>query len=185
MPTSDVLVVVDAQNYFLRPPSAHIVPIIADLVHRWQLAGSDVLFTKYFNYPNSPFERLIPWAEMKGPPQTDIISELQEYAGHATVLNKTIYSMFSPDGDSLVQERGWTNLYICGFATESCVLKTAVDAFERNLTPWVIEDASASHSSSAAHEAGIFVTQRFIGEGQIIRVADMSASLLAKREATT
>lgn len=30
---------------------------------------------------------------------------------------------------------------VCGIATDFCVLKTAIDTFERNLTPWVIEDA--------------------------------------------
>jgi nicotinamidase-related amidase len=183
--TSAVLVVVDVQNYFIQPPSAHIVPIIADLVSRWQDTGADVVFTRYLNYPDSPFERLIGWAEMQGSPQTDIVAELQPYAARATVLDKTIYSLFSDEGDALVRERGWTDLYICGAATESCVLKTAVDAFERDLTPWVIEDASASHSSQAAHDAGVFVTQRFIGEGQIIRAAQVPISASSERAQTT
>ncbi|WP_369183522.1 isochorismatase family protein [Streptomyces sp. Y1] len=68
---------------------------------------------------------------------------------------------------------GGTDLYICGIATESCVLKTAVDAFERDLTPWLLEDAVASHAGQAAHEAGILVASRFIGPGQIIKTADI------------
>lgn len=48
------------------------------------------------------------------------------------------------------------------------MLKTAVDAFELDLTPWLVEEASASHAGLVVHESGILVTQRFIGEGQII-----------------
>jgi hypothetical protein len=34
------------------------------------------------------------------------------------------------------------DLYVCGIATESCALKTVVDAFERDITPWWIQEAS-------------------------------------------
>jgi nicotinamidase-related amidase len=54
-----------------------------------------------------------------------------------------------------------------------CVLKTAVDAFERDLTPWIIEDASASHAGVAAHEAGLLVARRFIGGRQIVRAIEV------------
>jgi len=174
--TSSVLVVVDVQNGFIRPPSASVVPVIRDLVQRWRNAGGDVVFTRYLNYPGSPFERMIHWTQLQDSPQIDIVPELQPAANRATaVLDKTIYSLFSPEGKELVSSHGWTDLYICGIATESCVLKTAVDAFELDLTPWVIEDASASHAGQAAHDAGILVIQRFIGAGQIIRVADVPA----------
>jgi nicotinamidase-related amidase len=29
----------------------------------------------------------------------------------------------------------------CSIDTDICVLKTAVDAFERNFTPWILKDA--------------------------------------------
>lgn len=173
-PTS-VLIVVDMQNGFISEHSAPIVPIVVDLVDRWQRAGGDVVFTRYLNYPGSPFERLIHWTLLRTSPQIDIVPELQTYAERATaVIDKTIYSLFADEGASLVRQRGWTDLYICGIATESCVLKTAVDAFELDLTPWVIEDASASHSGIVAHDAGILVTRRFIGREQIIRVSDLT-----------
>jgi nicotinamidase-related amidase len=176
---SAVLVVVDVQRGFVSDNSRHVVPVIADLVQRWQAAGGDVVFTRYLNYPGSPFERLIGWRELADSPSTDLVPELEPYAAKATaVVDKTIYSLFSDEGAELVQEHGWTDLYVCGIATESCVLKTAVDAFERDLTPWVIEDASASHAGQVAHDAGLLVTGRFIGLGQIIKTADVPARLV-------
>jgi nicotinamidase-related amidase len=62
---------------------------------------------------------------------------------------------------------------ICGIAIESCVCKTAVDAFERNLTPWVLVDACASHAGTMTHEAGLVVTSRFIGKRQLISTSDL------------
>lgn len=174
-----VLVVVDVQNGFVREESVHVVPVIVDLVDRWQAAGGDVVFTRYINYQGSPFERLVKWSKLMGSPSIDIVDELLPYAEKATaVVDKKMYSLFAdPDGAALVAEQGWENIYVCGIATESCVLKTAVDAFELDLTPWLIEDASASHAGRAVHEAGVLVTQRFIGEGQIIKVADIPAVL--------
>jgi nicotinamidase-related amidase len=169
-----VLIVVDVQNGFVKEKSAHVVPVIVDLVDRWQSAGGDVVFTRYLNYPGSPFERLIKWSLLQHSPEIDIVDELQPYAARATaIVDKTIYSLFNEQGRALVEQHRWTDLYVCGIATESCVLKTAVDAFELDLTPYLVEDASASHAGQAVHEAGVLVTSRFIGPDQIIRVADI------------
>jgi nicotinamidase-related amidase len=173
---SAVLVVVDVQNGFVTEQSKPVVPVIAGLVARWQEEGGDTVFTRYLNYPGSPYERLIKWTSLQHPPETDIVDELAPYAARATAtLDKTVYTLFTDEGEALVRRHGWTDLYICGIDTESCVLKTAADAFERNLTPWVLADASASHSSTQAHEAGLFVTGKFIGVRQIISVAEVPA----------
>ncbi|MEU7907953.1 isochorismatase family cysteine hydrolase [Actinoplanes sp. NPDC049118] len=175
MPTSKpVLVVVDAQNGFVRGESAHAIPAMVDLVSRWQAAGLDTVFTRYFNYPDSPFERFFEWRKLQSSPEVDIVNDLQPYAAKATaVIDKKIYSAFTEEFEDLVRSHQWTDIYACGIATESCVLKTAVDAFERDLTPWLIEDASASHAGTAAHEAGLLVARRFIGPRQVIKVADV------------
>jgi nicotinamidase-related amidase len=171
-----VLVVVDVQQGFITEHSQHVVPIIAALVKRWITRGGDVVFTRYVNYPGSPFERLIHWSKLMESPEIDLATELQPYSHHpAIVFDKPGYSLFTDAGIQLVESRGWSDLYICGIATESCVLKTVVDAFERDLTPWLLKDASASHAGPAAHEAGLLVAERFIGKGQLINSADISA----------
>ncbi|GGS94660.1 hydrolase [Planobispora rosea] len=171
---SAVLVVIDAQNGFISEHSSPVIPVIAELVDRWQEAGGDVVFTRYINYEGSPYERLIRWSKLKSSPEIDIVPELAPFANKATVvLDKTIYSFFNEQGEALVREHGWTDLYVCGLDTESCVLKTVVDAFERDLTPRLIKDASASHAGQYAHDAGVLVASRFIGPGQIIEISDI------------
>lgn len=174
-----VLVVTDMQNGFIREPSAHVVPIVVDLVRRWQEAGGDTLFTRYLNYPESPFERFFGWQQLQSAPETDIVPELQPFLGYGTVLDKTIYTPFTEEGVKLFEERGWTDLYFCGIATESCVLKGAVDAFERGFSPWLIADASASHAGPEAHTAGLLVARRFIGPGQVINLSEIPDTLVS------
>lgn len=164
------LVVVDMQNGFVNDRSRHVAPVVADVVRRWQTAGGDTIFTRYFNYEDSPYERLIHWSRMRTAPETDLIEELLPYATteRAHVLDKTIYSLFSAEGAALVRAHAWTDLLICGIATDGCVLKTAVDAFEAGYTPWVLRDASASHAGHAVHEAGLLLIGRFIGRDQVL-----------------
>ncbi|MGH3693590.1 MAG: isochorismatase family protein [Pseudonocardiaceae bacterium] len=91
-------------------------------------------------------------------------------------IDKYIYTLFTPEGTRLVNERGWADLYVCGIDTDVCVLKTAVDAFEHNFTPWILKDACASHAGSQAHTAGLLVAGRFIGTNQIIHTANLPES---------
>ncbi|GAA3738670.1 cysteine hydrolase [Plantactinospora mayteni] len=168
------LVVIDMQNGFVNERSEHVVPKVVDLVQRWQAAGRPVVFTRYHNYPGSLYERLIHWSKVQEPPETDIVPELLPHAAAAhAVIDKKTYSCFVPEFNALVEQHGWTDLFFCGIATESCVLKSVVDAFERDLIPWLVTDSSASHGGEAAHEAGLLVARRFIGAGQLISAVDL------------
>jgi nicotinamidase-related amidase len=175
---SSVLVVVDMQHGFVRPKSAHVVPAVVDLVARWQAAGGATVWTRFFNEAGSNFRRLIHWDHLAGSPETDIVDELQPYVHQATaVVDKPGYTLFTPQGAGTIAAGGWTDLVICGLATESCVCKTAVDAFERDLTPWVVTDACGSHAGAEAHEAGLLVTRRFIGRGQMVTSTEVLSAL--------
>jgi nicotinamidase-related amidase len=182
-----VLVVIDVQNGFVKGDSVAVVPRIVNLVARWQAAGGDTVFTRYINYPDSPYVRLVRWSELMNSPQIDIAPELLPYAENATaVIDKGVYSLFADAaGAHLVAEHGWTEMYVCGLTTESCVLATALGAFENGLTPWLVVDASATHAGREAQDAGLLVARRFIGASQIIRVADIPVGLLAESEPTS
>ncbi|GAB3855563.1 cysteine hydrolase [Micromonospora andamanensis] len=173
-----VLVVTDMQNGFVRDQSEHIVPVVVDLVRRWQAAGGDTLFTRYLNYPGSPFVRFFNWQRLQSSPDIDLVPELHPYVEFGVTLDKRIYSPFTTEGVALFKQRGWDEFYFCGIATESCVLKGAVDAFEQGHTPWLVADASTSHAGKEAHEAGLLVARRFIGPNQVINRVDIPEPLL-------
>ena len=163
MNSDAALVVVDVQNGFINDESRHVVPRIVELVRGWR---GPVAFSRFFNRPGSSYERLIDWTKLHGPPETDLVDELKPYA--ATVIDKNQYSFFGAEGQALAAEQRWTEVYVCGVDTDICVLKTAVDAFELGLTPYVIADASASHAGIRAHEAGLYLLRRFIGTRQVL-----------------
>src|SRR5689334_14598743 len=100
-----VLVVTDVQNGFVRKQSAHVVPIIVNLVQHWR---GDIMFTRYLNYPGSPFERFFGWSRLQSAPETDIVRELEPFLGRGVVLDKTVYGPFTNEGEKLVKQHGWT-----------------------------------------------------------------------------
>ena len=169
-----VLVVVDVQNGFVTEHSKHVVPVIEKLVREWIDAGRDVVFTRYLNYDDSPFEKIMGWSKLKESPDIDIVDELQDLSRKATaVVDKKVYTLFNEEGSALADARQWTDMFVCGIDTEVCVLKTAVDAFEHGIRSWVLTDVSASHSGQVPHDAGVLVAQKMIGRRQTITTASI------------
>jgi nicotinamidase-related amidase len=132
---TSVLMVVDVQNGFLTETTRHVLPVIVDLVDRWQKLNGKTLYTRYFNYSNSAFERLMDWRKLYSLPDTDIADELIPYAQRSPTLDKYVYSAATAEFTELAHAHNWTNVAICGIDTDLCVLKTALDIFECNLTP--------------------------------------------------
>jgi nicotinamidase-related amidase len=176
--THQALIVVDVQNGFLNHHSRPMLATLSRLVTAWARSGRPVVFTRYFNPPGSSFDRLLNWTRLQEPPETDIAAEVAHHATDAAaVIDKTGYSCFTDDFRALLAQRGWRDLYFCGVATESCVLKSAVDAFEFGLVPWIITDASASDAGAGVHEAGLTVARRFIGAHHLVDTGKVLSEL--------
>lgn len=177
------LLVVDVQNGFVNEHSKHVLPIITGLVDQWSESGRPTVFTRYWNFPGSPWERLIGWRALYGPPETDLAPELElrVTSPNTHVLDKTVYTALTAEGLALLRELSITDLVICGIATDACVLKTTLDAFELGFTPWVLRDAVASnatrHSAAEVHSSALTLIGRLVGAGQIIGISDLQSQL--------
>jgi nicotinamidase-related amidase len=162
-----VLVVIDMQDGFLNAHSRHILPNVVQLVSAFRDRSLPIIFTKFQNFPGSPFERLLNWKELhSSDPHIEIAADLAEFI--QIEITKYTYTAMTDDMQALIENNQWRNLVICGIATESCVLKTAIDAFEHNLRPLVVADSCASDTGLEAHTAGIRVLEITIGKNQIL-----------------
>lgn len=177
--STSALVVVDVQNGFVTNETRHVVSAVAALIGRWCEIGGRVLFSRYFNYAGSAFESLMDWRQLYVSPDTDLVPEVAAHATDSTIFDKAIYSALTPEFSALAQDIGLTDLVICGIDTDLCVLKTALDAFEHGLTPWVVTDATASTGGTFAHEAGLVVLGRGIGDHQLVTSVELFSRIVS------
>jgi nicotinamidase-related amidase len=173
--SNPVLVVVDVQNGFINEHSRHAIPAIASLIPRCVKKGIPVLLTKFVNHENSPFDRLIGWLDFRTRPETDLHEEIS--APDALVIEKHIYTALTDEFLRLADSSRWHTIIICGISTESCILKTAVDAFEKGFRPLVIADACASNLGAEVHKKGLEILEVMIGEKQLSTTRDLLAAL--------
>lgn len=160
------LVLVDVQNGFVNESSAHVVPAAVEVAERWQAAGGTVVATRFHNPDGGNWERLLDWHRLKESPDTDLVPTVA--AIDPIVLDKSTYSSVTEEFVAMGKENGWATIVVCGIATDACVLKTAVDVFEHDLTPIVVADACASDRAEEAHEAGLLLLSYLIGAAQIV-----------------
>lgn len=178
--TRTALIVVDAQVGFVTEHSEPALPNMVRLLEGWADAYGLAVLTRFVNAPGSPYVRLIGWAEMMpGDPAVELHPAIAPVPGSAWVVDKTGYSALTSEVLGLLRNGGITDVVVAGLDTESCVLATALGAFETGLTPWLVTDASASHAGPAEHAAGLLVARRYIGRGQLVTTDQVLASIQA------
>jgi nicotinamidase-related amidase len=173
-----VLLVIDCQNGFITEHSERVIPVVDRLIREWRSRDMPIYLTRFVNYPGSPFERLIGWTECTTAPETEIVPGLaQHVASGVPVVEKSVYTFFTREWADLAAGEGWSDVAIVGIDTDGCVLKTALDAFELDLTPWIVTDGTASHSGERAYDAAVYIVGRTVGLGQLVESGDVIAAL--------
>jgi len=177
------LLVVDVQNGFVNTKSEKILAPLGRLLDNWN--GIDpVFFTKFQNLPGSNWETMIGWRRLRESPETDFHPSIVPYLTLGTVVEKAnMYSSLTGEFLQTLRNSEIDNVVICGIATESCVLATALAVFEyapRRVRPIVLSDAVASHAGDEAHQAGMLTLERFIGRNQICTVNEVLSSVRAR-----
>lgn len=158
------LVIIDVQKGFITPRTKHVVPRITEL------AGSGyynhVVATRFQNVPDGPYERFLGWDGFMDEASQEIAPDVMRFVERVFV--KYTYTCFTTEFDDYIRRNGIDCLYMCGVDTDACVLKSAIDAFERNIECKVIVDCCASDGDSEVHEAAVCILERTIGESQLI-----------------
>ncbi len=178
MPATPLLIV-DMQNGFVNENSRHVVPVIEALAAHWLKRGAPVYMSQFTNYPGSQWDRLLSWQRLTHEPETALCPELSNMKHHAITYEKRSYSCVVGPFLRDLERASWTDVVICGIATDGCVLATAVDLFEyrpRYIRPIVVRDACASHAGEQINDAGLLLIERFIGREQVVSASELLAA---------
>lgn len=129
-----------------------------------------VIATRYRNYDNSLFEKLLNYKDLKNESRIDLVSEIIPYID--VITDKTNYSNVN-NGllPLLIQANNGiypTEIYIAGIDTDSCVLSTVIDLFNNNIIPKVLIDCCSSSGGEEYHLSALKILKRMIGQNQLI-----------------
>ena len=162
-----ILLIVDVQAGFINPSTRHI----PEAVERLQDRFATVFASRFENAPDSPFRRWKGLARFApGMPETSLAFAPR---ADASVFAKGGYS--AATGEIVAAAKAADSpVYLCGIATDNCVLATAIDLFEAGIRPIVVADACASHGGPDYHDAGMLLLKRLLGEAQIVSAAEVT-----------
>ncbi|SRR5579884_125292 len=106
----------------------------------------------------------IVYHNQEGSPQTEVPPELAPQPGDYVVRSKKRLSAFyGTELDVLLRALGTETVVIAGINTNTCVLCTAFDAFNRDLRVIVASDAVASMYGEDLHVFGLETLRRCLG----------------------
>lgn len=170
------LLIVDVQNGFVNDNSRHVVGVIRMLAEQWLAKDAPVYMSQFVNHEGSQWDRLLGWTRLTSEGEIALFPELADISRGATVFRKQSYSCMVGPFLADLERADWTDVLICGIATDGCVLATAVDLFEyrrRAIRPIIVKDACASHAGEEVNDAGLLLLERFIGREQFVLSTDL------------
>lgn len=163
-----VLLVIDVQSGFVNQNSSPVLEPLKELIEKWRAASGNIVFTRFVNHPESQWEKLIGWSELMSAPSIDIHQEIAPMIFQGEVFDKHSYSSLTPEVCEFLEASEAREVVITGISTESCVLATALDAFEKGYIPKVISDCCSSQAGEKIHLNALEIISRNIGSEQIV-----------------
>ena len=142
------LLIIDVQN------SSVTRPKIASGIEKLQYNYDTVYVSKFINQ-GSPLLPLLNWS---GYEDESLAFKPKE---GAIVYDKTGYTSYIPE------MKDFDEIHLCGFDTDACVYKTAMDLAELGIRPVILKDYCFS-ATREFHEMGLALLERNIGKSNII-----------------
>ncbi|MDD4363375.1 MAG: isochorismatase family protein [Atribacterota bacterium] len=150
------LLIIDVQNDFIRNGSLavnkaeRIIPIINKLLQKfdYSMASKDCHPQESVHFKKWPPHCVAGTTGAAFPFDLDQ-EKINQILYKGTSNKDDGYSAFEANNINLIehlQEKGITDLYICGIALEFCVKSTVLDALEKRLNVYMLKDAIAPFS---------------------------------------
>lgn len=122
-----LLLVIDVQNDFINEHTKNTLTKIKELVdsNKYDLTA----FTRFINDENSIWYKKLNY---KG----CITKEGQSIAidtKNNKVFDKTVYTAVNDALKNYIRENNISEIYLCGFDTDACIQKTAIDLFSKTM----------------------------------------------------
>lgn len=127
---------------------------IAKNIEKLQYQYEDVFVSQFIN-KNSPILNILDW---NGYQDESLAFAPKE---NAVVYAKSGYSSY------ISEMNNYDEIHLCGFDTDACVYKTALDLIEKGIRPVILKDYCYS-ANAEMHEMGLKLIERNIGKHNIL-----------------
>ena len=129
-----LLLVIDVQKDFINENTKPILLKIEELVNSDNF--KNVVFTRFINDVNSIWYKELNYKGCLTEEQQQIAIDTK----NCKIFDKKIYSSLNDEFKKYLIENNIDEIYLCGFDTDACVSKTALDLFENNYNVYVLKD---------------------------------------------
>ena len=157
-----LLLVIDVQKSFITDVNKNIVKKIQNLIdnNKYDL----VAFTRFINDNESLWYKKLNYQGCLTDEDRKIELDTKNYK----IFDKKVYTALNNELKIYLQENKIDEIYLCGFETDACILKTALDLFENNYNVKVLKDYCMSYSKIECHNNAIQILKKLIGKDNII-----------------
>lgn len=168
---NQALLVIDAQQWFVNKvpvgTRAKVLTVVDKIDRYINLHGQDysfIYFTIFRNDPTSPLYRISKWHDCLRRPDIDLFPNIAKHCNSQNSGYKNILSAAKmPPVLRLLKQHQVTEVHLCGFDTDCCLLATAYDLFDLGIKPAIFNNLSWSTSKDKLHSAALKMIERNIG----------------------
>lgn len=157
-----LLLVIDVQKEFINEYTGEVLNRIKKIINSKEY--DIVAFTRFINDEKSVFYKKLKYRGCMNLEQQEIAIE----TGKWRVFNKRTYTVVNEEFKNYIKDNKIDEIYICGFDTDACVQKTALDLFEQEYNVFILKDYCMCYRGYELHEATINNLKRLIGRDSII-----------------
>jgi len=160
--TASQLLIVDIQAGFITKFTQHVPGRVESLQDSFDF----ITVTRFYNPQRSLFRRLL------GENGYALGSTETKLAFHpradAVIIDRENYSCVSETLIRQFQNNNVARVHLCGIATETAVLSTAMSLFDTGIEPVILAHACGSDKSAELHDFALTILKRALGHRQVI-----------------
>lgn len=160
--------IIDMQEGFRYAESEAILPNLLKLKEAFK---GKMVFSKFVNDRGSLFEKQLKWTKFQSEKDKKLFSELQ--ASNNTEFEHNGYTVLNESVLRFIKDNNITKVYLSGAYTDVCIIKTAMDLFDKGIETFVIKDACNSLHGKNIHDSAIESLKHILGEKQILLTNDV------------
>ena len=163
MEKSDLLIIIDMQEGFRYKESMSIIPKLKETADKFR---GKVVFSYFENKNGSKFEKDLKWKKFQNKDEQQILREFTYLKAKKfkhndyTILNKSLLDFIS--------KKHFKTVYLSGIYTDVCIIKTAMDAFDNNISVKVIGNCCTSLHGLNNHKYAIDSLRHIIGKNNVV-----------------